>query len=233
MNSLNNVTPQSRPGKSSTLIYQKLKRLIIENKLPIDQSIKQDQIAEQYGVSKIPVREALKRLEAEGLVDFIPRRGAFVVELSEFNILEIMEIRYALESHALAIAIPNMVDKDFVLAEKVLKNYEKAKTVSRWSQLNNQFHDCLYTPCGLPRLISLIASNKERISPFLRLKTSQVSGLSRPHKEHIAILNACKNQNIKMAVRLNQQHIKTTKKEIVAYFRQQRVKRGITGKNVE
>jgi len=210
-----------RPGKSSNRIYQQLRDSILLSQLPANQSIKQDRIAEQFGVSKIPVREALRLLEADGLVEFIPRRGAFVVELTESDILENLEIRIALESHALRLAIPNMTDSDIREAEKILVEYQQVSNVERWSELNSQFHHCIYAPCGISKLMQMIQSNKERTNFFMRLKISQVSGLERPHFEHLAILEACKNGNTQLGVKLLRKHIEYTKKEVTAYFRRQ------------
>jgi len=208
-----------RPGKSTNMIYQQLRDSILLNKLPAKQSIKQDRIAEQFGVSKIPVREALRLLEADGLVEFIPRRGAFVVELSEGDILENLEIRIALESHALRLAIPNMTDSDLTEAKKILLEYQQVSNIERWSELNSQFHQCIYAPCGYSKLMQMIQSNKERTNFFMRLKISQVSGLKRPHLEHIAILEACKDGDAAVAVKLLRKHIEYTKKEVISYFR--------------
>lgn len=217
----NVIEKKQRSGKSGNIIYQQLRDDILVNKLPANQSLKQDSIAAQFGVSKIPVREALRLLEADGLVEFIPRRGAFVVELTENDILENLEIRIALESHALRLAIPNMTGLDIQDAEKILSEYEQTNNINRWSELNSQFHYCIYAPCGFSKLLRMIQVNKERTSTFMRLKISQVSGLKRPHKEHIAILEACKKGDCLLGVKLVQRHIDHTKKEVVAYFRRQ------------
>ena len=210
-----------RTGKSSSRIYQQLRNSILHSELPANQSIKQDHIAEQFGVSKIPVREALRLLEADGLVEFIPRRGAFVVELTESDILEYLEIRIALESHALRLAIPNMTDSDVRDAERILVEYQQVSDIERWSELNSQFHHSIYAPCGSSKLLQMIQNNKERTNFFMRLKISQVSGLERPHLEHLAILKACRDGNIELGVKLLRKHIEYTKKEVTSYFRKQ------------
>jgi len=210
-------------GTTSTKIYQQLKSRILNNELQASQPIRQDKIADQFEVSKIPVREALRQLESDGLVVFKPRRGAFVTELNEEDIIENLEIRTALETHALKLAIPNMTRADFVLAEKILTEYQAVDDIERWSELNGQFHHCLYAPCSLPKLITMIENIKDRTKSFMRLKITQVSGLTRPHSEHIAILDACKESNIALAVTLLQQHIDCTKREVIAHFRQQKL----------
>jgi DNA-binding GntR family transcriptional regulator len=215
---------KSALGTTSTRIYQQLRQRILQNELTANQPIRQDKVAAQFNVSKIPVREALRQLESDGLVEFKPRCGAFVTELNEADIIENLEIRIALETHALKLAIPNITTADIELAEKILIKYQKVDDIERWSELNGQFHHCLYAPCALPQLMAMIENIKDRTSSFMRLKITQVSGLERPHSEHIVILNACKDGNIKLAVELLQKHIHCTKKEVTAHFRKKKIK---------
>jgi len=191
----------------------------MQNQLPANQSLKQDKIAEKFGVSKIPVREALRRLEADGLVEFKPRCGAFVVELDENEILENLDIRIALECRAIELAIPNMTASDITQANEILANYQEANDKEKWSELNGLFHQCLYLPCRRPKLLQMIQSTRDRTSLFMRLKITQMSGLARPHAEHLAILEACKANKTSLGAKLIRKHIESTKKEVLAYFR--------------
>ncbi len=223
MKTSENETKQkmNRPGKSSVRIYRELRQKILQNELLANQPLRQDKIASQFGVSKIPVREALRQLEADGLVEFKPRRGAFVVELSEHDILENLEIRIALECRAIELAIPNMTDEDLSLAEEILHEYQQVNDIERWSELNTLFHRCIYSPCGMTKLLAMIQDIKDRTKSFMRLKITQVSGLERPHAEHLAILQACKDNQPEIGARLLKEHIECTKKEVVAYFRRE------------
>jgi len=210
---------KTRPGKSSKNIYDRLRIEIMQNQLPANQSLKQDKIAKQFGVSKIPVREALRLLEADGLIEFKPRRGAFVVELDENEILENLDIRIALECRAIELAIPNMTERDITQAHEILTDYKDANDKEKWSDLNGLFHQCLYSPCRRPKLLQMIQSTRDRTSLFMRLKITQMSGLARPHAEHIAILKACKANKANLGAKLVRQHIDATRKEVLAYFR--------------
>jgi len=208
-----------RPGGSSQVVYLALRDQILQNQLSGNQSLKQDKIAASFGVSKIPVREALKQLEADGLIEFKPRRGAFVVELSEYDIIENLEIRIGLECHALQLAIPNMTATDIKEAQQILEAYQQVSSIEGWSELNRQFHHCIYAPCGFTKLLLMIDTVKRQTHSFMRLKISQVAGFERPHAEHLAILEACKANDVTLAVALVRQHIECTKKEVTAYFR--------------
>jgi len=213
------VTKNSRPGQSSGEIYHALRQQILSNQLSANQQLRQDDIASQFGVSKIPVREALRQLAADGLVEFKPRRGAFVTELTEDDILENLEIRQALETHALAMAIPNMTHNDFQQANAILQEYQHATDMQQWSELNRRFHLCLYAPCGLPKLIGMLQEIKARNQSFITLQITHFSGFERAHEEHVEILQACKNNDTERGVALLKQHIEHTKKEVMAHFR--------------
>src|SRR5436190_15995488 len=102
------------------LVRSELRRAIVDGEFESGSQLKQDELAERFGVSRIPVREALKQLAAEGLVTFHPNRGAVVSSLSLDDVLEMLEIRIALECRALRLAIPNMIDEDFDEATQIL-----------------------------------------------------------------------------------------------------------------
>lgn len=214
---------KKREGLTAVQIYEELQKRILRNELKAAQPLRQDDIAMQFGVSKIPVREALRQLESEGLVEFKPRRGAFVVELSEAEVIEVLEIRIALESRAIELAIPNMTEADILSAKQILDEYEKVSSFELWSDLNNRFHQCLYNPCGLPKLVSMIQSIKNQAGLFMQLRVTQAAGFDRPHKEHMELLEACEAADVKQGVKLIRQHIENTKKEVAAYFRNQRL----------
>lgn len=210
----------SQNGKlTAEPIYDALKAAIMSGDYRPGEPLRQDEIARAHGVSKIPVREALLRLEADGFVTFRKNRGATVRELSPQEIMHLMDIRVALECKALELAVPNMVQSDFDTAESILKQYEASDSISSWSDLNVRFHRALYEPCDNPLLLQMIEDIRARMGPFQRLRVTEVSGLERPHKDHIAILQACKEGDAEQAVKHLLNHIETTKKETAARLR--------------
>ncbi len=112
---------QRRPAPE--LVRDGVREAIFSGLLPEGTQLRQDQLAEQYGTSRIPVREALRQLESEGLVRIEPNKGAVVTSLSVGDVLEMLDIRIALECHALRLAVPNMVEEDFAYAESILETY--------------------------------------------------------------------------------------------------------------
>ena len=105
--------------------------------------LRQDELAERFGTSRIPVREALKQLEAQGFVTFLANRGAVVSDLSIDEVVELLEIRIALECHALRLSIPAMGEMDLDDANKILRSYDKEPDPEKWGAFNWRFHETL------------------------------------------------------------------------------------------
>ncbi|MEW9616166.1 GntR family transcriptional regulator [Shinella sp. S4-D37] len=178
--------------------------------------LRQDQLAEQYGTSRIPVREALRQLEAEGLVRIEPNKGAIVTSLSVDDVLEMLDIRIALECHALRFAIPEMVDEDFELAERILDDYNREPDPAHWGKMNWQFHWTIYAPCHRPRLLAMIEANYGHVNRFVRAQVSLAAGKDRPQQEHEQLLDLCRRAMTDEAIALLVSHIEQTKKSVHA-----------------
>jgi len=204
---------------SSGPIYETLREQIIAGDFAPGAPLRQEEIAKSHGVSKIPVREALLKLEVDGFVQFRKNRGAIVRELSTEEVLHLMDIRVALETKALELAIPNMIQSDLDEAARILEDYTQNGDTAVWSALNQRFHRTLYEPSGNTMLLQLISDIQQRIGPSLREFVTEISGLDRPHAEHRQILDACRAGDIPAAVQLLQKHIETTKKETAARLR--------------
>lgn len=212
------------PSAAFFNVYQALRKSILEGELTGGQALRQDDIARQHGVSKVPVREALRRLEMESLVEFRPRRGAIVRSVSDNDLLEMLDIRIALECRALELAIPNMVASDFELAREVLDEYQASPDKELWSELNRRFHGCILEPCGNHQLLSLINDFEQRVGPLVRLRVTEAAGLERPMREHACILESCRAGAVNEAVSTPRSHIETTKREVAASIRRRSLK---------
>ena len=165
------------------------------------------------------VREALRRLQVENLVTFERNRGASVRHVSESEILQLLDIRIALECRALELAVPNMIDADFEDMHKLLADYERRTEIAEWSELNAGFHHMLYEPCGNGTLMSMINDVQARLGQYLRVLVTTASGLERPMREHHEILEACEQRDVESAVLILRKHIERTQKEVAAFLR--------------
>ena len=138
-------------------IYKDLRERILRGQLPSGSRIKIGAVAEEFGVSIIPVREALRMLEADHLIDILPRRSPVVSGVSAHEVLEISAIRLALEPLALAGAIPNMTGETLRRSREILKDYQNCSDPWDQVELNRKFHLILYEPCRKNRLMKIIS----------------------------------------------------------------------------
>jgi DNA-binding GntR family transcriptional regulator len=209
-------TPQAVAVLSADGVTDKLRALILDGALGIGVQLKQEHLAKRFGVSRIPVREALKRLEAEGLVDHSPHQGAIVAARSIEELLETLDIRIGLECRALALALPNMTGQDYAHAEDILDRYDASEHPREWSELNLAFHLCLYRPSRRPRLVTMIENLVKSMDVHLRAQQSYALGRKSPQKEHRELLEACRSGNRARALRLLERHIVHTQKVLAA-----------------
>ena len=138
------------PRQSLTsAVAERLRNQIIRGEIPEGAQLRQDAIAIQFKVSRIPVREALRQLHAEGLIAIVPNRGAVVPALSPDDIEELFTIRALLEPELLKLSIPRLTEEDFAEADRILRKFvgelRREDHLSNWGRLNWQFHSILYS----------------------------------------------------------------------------------------
>lgn len=201
------------------LVRLGLRSAIMAGEIEPGSQLRQDEIASRFGTSRIPVREALRLLSAEGLVELQPNKGAIVKTYSIEEIMENLEIRIGLECRALRLAIPKMAEEDIQAAADILTSYDQEPRPERWSQMNWQFHKILYLPCNLPKMLSLIELNWNQCSHLVRLQVSLAAGKENPNREHWQLLQLCKEGRVNDAVALLEQHIVNTQKSISSRMR--------------
>lgn len=201
-------------GTATDTLSAALREQILKGLRAEGEPLRQDSIAEQFRTSRAPVREALRQLEAEGLVTFHPRRGACVTTLAPADVLEMFDIRIALETRMLQIAVPNMTHSDFEMASGFIARYSKRMTPDLWDEINWGFHSTLYMPAHRPRLFRLIKSNYFHSARFVRVRIALATGYEKPHAEHVEILDACRAGKAQEAARVLEAHIDSTRKQL-------------------
>jgi DNA-binding GntR family transcriptional regulator len=182
--------------------------------------LRQEDLAAQLGVSRIPVREALRQLEVEGYVDLHAHRGATVAGLSADEALEIYEIRASLETLALKLAIPNLSVDDLARAAAALDAIDSEQSdFKQWADLNWQFHETLYAPCRKPRLLSMIKALHDNVGRYLRTSLSVGTHSKPSQQEHRALLSACRKRDTQMAAGLLEKHLASTAHKLAIKLR--------------
>jgi DNA-binding GntR family transcriptional regulator len=187
-----------------------LRERILRSEYPEGEPLRQDAIAAAFGVSRIPVREALRQLEAEGLVSFHPHRGAVVSSLSLDEIEEVFSLRASLECDLLRRAIPRLTEEHLECADEVLEGYDHAfreGDVGAWGEFNRRFHAALYAPADRPVTAGLVQRLHQQSDRYSRVQLVLTGGQSRAAEEHQAILDAARARDVRGATALLKRHI--------------------------
>ena len=207
------------PGNTPEMITNALRAAILQGRYQSGEPLRQDRIAEEFGISKIPVREALVQLRTEGLITFSPNRGAVVSELSQEEVDEIYTMRIALETKALERAIPGLRPADLIRAQGVLDIMDSENDQTRWSELNWEFHATLYQAARMPRLLNTIEMLHNNVARYLVLYLKRLGAQPVSQKEHRAILDSIRHQKAKRAVDLLQQHLERASTRLVGFLK--------------
>lgn len=202
--------PQPEVVLTADVIADNLRNMILSGDIGLGVQLKQESLARHFGVSRIPVREALKQLQTEGLIEHTPNAGSVVARRSPEELQEILDIRIGLETRALELAIPNMRPADIKSVRNILAKYDASDNPREWSELNLEFHLGLYRPCKRPKLLKMIEEIVRGVDIHLRAQQSFKVGRKSPQVEHMHILDACVEGNVKKAKTLLQQHIEHT-----------------------
>ncbi|HEY0746129.1 MAG TPA: GntR family transcriptional regulator [Steroidobacteraceae bacterium] len=217
--------PLADRQSSPEMIAEALRRAIIEGLLSPGESLRQENLAKHFAVSRIPVREALRQLESEGWVELQRNRGARVTSVSAAEVREIYEIRAALEARALRVAAPMHTPATLEYAAKVLRASCANKDHSRFARFNWEFHLALYAPADRPRLLSMIDSLHAQGERYLRLKLDMPAHKRRSDDEHHQTFTALRDGNVDSAVQILEEHLLKTGELLANYLTQHLEKR--------
>jgi DNA-binding GntR family transcriptional regulator len=192
-------------------VYQNLRADILSNRLPPDSPLQESAIASALEVSRGPVREALRRLEAEGLVSLIPRRGAVVSSLSRQEFLDGYRVREALETLALRLAIPRLGKDDLAELERLhelMIQHAAGEDRDAFFAANTAFHALIVARSGNRQLQQFYQSLVNQMRRYQLRSALLRGGLSRSCEEHLQILQAIKAGDADRAAALLSEHIR-------------------------
>jgi len=205
-----------RPARLENLtlwqrVYDHLRAEILAGDLEPGVELAEVALAEQLGVSRGPIREAIGRLASEGLVTVRPRRGAVVSSLSKEEFLELYQVREALERMAVKLAVPRLQPDDIaalqVLIDSMTSRAEQGK-VSEFFEANAEFHQRLVDASGNVKLAELYRQLLDQIGRYRTRSLLMRGNLQRSVAEHAAILRAAKRGNAERAAHLMSEHIR-------------------------
>ncbi|CAN7612561.1 GntR family transcriptional regulator [Bosea sp. LjRoot9] len=179
---------------------------IISGALEPGSRLGQDHIAEEFGASHVPVREAFRRLEAQGLAVSEPRRGVRVAGFSMGEVKEVAEMRAALEVLALRHAVPHLTRAVLDQAEEANRAGDRAGDVQAWEEANRSFHRLILTPCAMPRLLKSIDDLHTASARFL-FSGWRAEWEAPTDRDHRAILDALRAGQVETAASVLARHV--------------------------
>jgi DNA-binding GntR family transcriptional regulator len=186
---------------------------LLRGEYPPGTWLRQDELAAQLGVSKIPVREALHRLAAIGLLRFEPNRGAVVPALSAADAEENYGLRRAIEPELLRRAVPRLTIVDLAEAELATAGEGLSLTEANWA-----FHRALYQASGWVHGVAMAETLHAAVAPYVVLYTAELGGATDSEVEHRAILEACRSGDADTACARLHDHLEAAETALLAYF---------------
>ncbi len=201
----------------SAAIVEQLRRDILDGTYAAGAQLRQDALADTFQVSRIPVREALFQLEAEGLLRIEPHKGAIVSAFSLEEIDDVFDLRVLLEPRLLARSIAHLTDKDFAEVAALDAEFHTAITqqdVARWGQLNARLHLALYGPAKLPRTLNIVTALLQTSDRFTRLQMNHPVAMTRAESEHRKLLRLCQHGKVEPACAHLALHIEKVRQDL-------------------
>lgn len=192
------------------VVFENLRGAILEGKLKSGQRLMEVQLAEQLGVSRTPIREAIRKLELEGLVLMLPRKGAYVADMSFKDLIDVLEIRATLEGLAASLASERRRDEDIKGLEKLAKEFEdsvKNGDIESVLKKDIEFHEYIFSLANNNKLYQLINSIWEQVHRFRVMYVSDYEASLSLVDEHNKILQAIKDGNCELAKKYATDHI--------------------------
>ncbi len=200
------------------MVFDVLMSAIMQGQLSPGERLLEVQLADEMGVSRTPVREAIRRLELEGFVVMVPRKGAYVAGLSINDVEEVYEIRTVLETLAVRLAAQRMQPADYAqldeLSEKMRATWQEGN-VDNWVSLDASFHELLYKFSRNERLVAMMNNIMEQLSRYRIISLANVEVRHNSLSEHQELIEALKRHDSEAAATAVAMHIENTKQSLI------------------
>lgn len=222
MNTFDDLVPHQQ---LRSLVSEQIRNAILQGKYKPGAWLRQQHLAEELGVSQMPVREALKELTAEGLIEHIPYRGARVIKISKDDVIDLYAYRAFLESRAAGEAAKRIIAAELATLRQIheqIAAHQSPDHINVYRQLNRQFHELIYKASQRSLLIRTLDQIWSTFPNMLWSNFAQTAVSPLPSRdatdlqEHAAILNALASHNAEDAAHWMHQHITLAGEELVA-----------------
>ena len=201
------------------IVFSTLRKAILKGELAPGERLMEKQLAEKMGVSRTPIREAIRKLELEGLVIMIPRKGAEVAKITEQDIKNVLEVRAALESLAVKLACQKMTDEDMQVLLSINDAFTEAARIMDVETVikkDVEFHDVIYHSTNNEKLVQMINNLREQIYRFRVEYIRQMSDFKTLVEEHEEIVKTIMEKNGVEAQEIAARHIENQEKAVIS-----------------
>ncbi|MGJ8534491.1 MAG: GntR family transcriptional regulator [Alphaproteobacteria bacterium] len=212
----------SKTKSATEIVFESLRQAIVKGTLQVGAPLPQEEIAKAFNTSRIPVREAIARLHQLGLVETRRYKGAVVAAITNDEFDEIFDLRTLVEVDAIRRAVPIMTKTTLKQARRYHLAFSHATKPEDWTELNRQFHCCLYEAAQSPNYLKVINGLLDRLDRYVRVQLSLTDGMERATQEHEKILAACEAGDTERAASLTQAHIRDVKASLLSYLQTSR-----------
>ena len=212
------------------IAYETLKHAIITGEIAAGIRIVETEYANKLHISRTPLREALRKLERDGLVEYVIRRGVVVRAFTIEDVEEIYTIRNALEIITLPAIIKNATPKDIKSMREKLQEMDRVMAegnIDRLSSLAREFHDQLTAISGLKRILRVIQGQDEYIHRFSALSIAKDKRRSEAHQEHYRIVEMIENKDLQGLESMMRSHIEASKQSCLAALKEASVQKRV------
>lgn len=192
------------------VVFNTLRQAILKGELTPGERLMEIQLAERLGVSRTPIREAIRKLELEGLVLMIPRKGAEVAKISEKSLRDVLEVRRSLEELAIELACQRMNEDELMQLEEAQKDFRKAvesKDVMKIAETDEHYHDVIYFGTGNSRLVQILNNLREQMYRYRLEYIKDEDKRQVLLVEHDNILKAVRSRHVAEAKAAIREHI--------------------------
>ncbi len=205
------------------MVFESLREAIILGRLRPGERLMEIQVAEEMGVSRTPVREAIRKLELEGFVVMMPRKGAYVAGISVKDIVDVFEVRAALEGLAAGLAAERCTEEEMDELERSLIkiNVESGDDINAIAEGDNSFHQIIYRASRNHHLVQIITRLQEQIQRFRMTSLSQPGRTKIALDEHKKIVEAISDRNVEEAQALATEHIENAEQILLNALREE------------
>lgn len=209
------------PHLARSVIEERLRSAILDGRLAPGMALRQQELATLFGVSRMPVREALRQLEAQSLLQVVAHKGAVVAPLIGEDAVDTYALRVILETEALRQSIPLLTAEDIALARSYIAQLENETRHAEIGRLNRLFHMSLYCKASNRKLLRLIEIELNEEERFLRFHLSSMGLGKLTQDDHIGLVDAASDKLVDEAVAVLERHLNNAKRTISNYLNQQ------------